>query len=157
MQLQFWKRGREDNKKGLLLRGYITVKIDLDHKMRCWRNGKEEQKGEEGKMDQFGIQQCEREEGDGSSSAFTLVLPKDNQGRSRYVSYCVKKKELSCPRRVKVDPGRIVFCQRELTQMIGMECLYPPWWYMMKWVYVTFLFTPKSVEDPCRSRKMSTF
>ena len=56
-------------------------------------------------MDQFGIQQCEREEGDGSSSAFTLVLPKDNQGRSRYISYCVKKLELSYPRRVKVDPG----------------------------------------------------
>ena len=88
----FGKSGTEDNKKGLLLRGYITFKIDMDYKMRCWRNSKEEQKGEEGKMDQFGIQQCEREEGDSSSSAFTLVLPKDNQGRSQHLC-CLAQRE----------------------------------------------------------------
>ena len=31
-------------------------------------------------MEHFGI--CEREEGDGNNSAFTLVLPKENQGES---------------------------------------------------------------------------
>ena len=52
-------------------------------------------------MEHFGI--CEREEGDGNNSAFTLVLPKDNQGEPKSIQ--IVQRIVEWPKR---DPKSLI-------------------------------------------------